>query len=168
MKLQCLVEQDLLDAIAANRWPDRVDPELRVHVDTCSLCRDVAVLAAVFLEDRDCAWAEASVPQASAVWWRAQIRAREEAARLAIRPIAVVQAVATICVFAASIALAPAASGWLREWIGTQVVSGWWSLPQDVSLSWILGTAAYMTVPLLAVGLWLVLAPVVVYLALDE
>lgn len=168
MKLQCHVEQDLLDAIATRRWPERADADLRVHVDACALCRDVAVLAAAFLEDRDCAWAEANVPQASAVWWRAQMRAREEAARLAARPIVIVQAVATLCVFAASAALAPAASGWIRQWIGTIVVSHWWSIPPDVSLSWILGTAAYMSIPLLAVGLWLVLAPVVVYLALDE
>ncbi len=67
-----------------------------------------------------------------------------------------------------SAALAPAASAWLRSWIGTLGVPGWWSLPQDLSLSWIIGTAAYMTLPLLAVGLWLVLAPLVVFLVLDD
>ena len=38
----------------------------------------------------------------------------------------------------------------------------------DVSFAWILSAAAYTTLPLLAVGIWVVLAPVVVYLALDE
>lgn len=166
--LHCDAEQDLLDAAAAGRWPDRAGAELRLHVATCPACQDVAVLAVAFLEDRDCAWAEAPVPAASAVWWRAQVRAREEAARLAARPILIVQVIATVCVFVASAALAPAASSWMRGWIGTLGAPGWWSLPQDLSLSWMLGTAAYMTLPLLAVGLWLVLAPVVVFLVLDD
>ena len=48
-----------------------------------------AAIAGAFFEDRDCAQAEAVVPSSSAVWWRAQIRAREEAARVATRPDAV-------------------------------------------------------------------------------
>jgi len=168
MTIQCSFEQDLLDAISSSRWPACVDADLRSHVAACSLCGDVALLAAALQEDRDAAWAEAPVPPASAVWWRAQVRAREEAARLAARPIAVIQAVAAVCVFAASVALAPAASAWVREWIGGLGAAPWWSVPPDVSLTWILGTAAYTTLPILAVGLWLVLAPVLVYLALDE
>jgi hypothetical protein len=108
------------------------------------------------------------VPPASAVWWRAQIRAREESARLAARPIAVVQAVATICVAVVSLAAAPTASTWVRQVITALGATTWWSMPADVSVSWVLGAAAYTTLPLLAVGMWLVLAPVVVYLALDE
>ena len=74
-------EQELLDAVTARRWPDRADASLREHVAGCGLCSDVAEIAGAFFEDRDCAQAEAVVPSASAVWWRAQIRAREEAAR---------------------------------------------------------------------------------------
>lgn len=168
MKLQCPFEQDLLDALAANRWPARAEAGLREHVAECTICSDVAEIACAFFEDRDCARAEAAVPSASGVWWRSQIRAREESARLAARPIAIVQAVATICVAAASIAAAPAASTWVRQMIAALGATSWWSLPGDVSLSWILGAAAYTTIPLLAVGVWIILAPVVVYLVLDE
>ena len=37
------------------------------------VCADVAEIAAAFFEDRELARAEAVVPAASAVWWRAQI-----------------------------------------------------------------------------------------------
>jgi hypothetical protein len=168
VKLQCQFEQDLLDAIATNRWPERADAALRAHVGACQICGDVAEIARAFFDDREAAAAEAAVPSASGIWWRAQIRAREESARLAARPIALVQAAATICVAAASIAAAPAASTWVREIITTLGATSWWSVPRDVSLSWILGAAAYTTLPLLAAGVWIVLAPVVVYLALDE
>ena len=69
---------------------------LREHVAGCGLCSDVAEIAGAFFEDRDCARAEAVVPSASAVWWRAQIRAREEAARLAVAPAADRPGIATI------------------------------------------------------------------------
>ncbi|MGH9371692.1 MAG: hypothetical protein ACRD15_09195 [Vicinamibacterales bacterium] len=168
MTLQCQFEEDLLDALAANRWPERSEPALRQHVSACAICTDVAEIASAFFEDRDVARTEAPVPSASGVWWRAQIRAREESARMAARPIAVVQAAATVCAAAVSIAAAPAASTWIRDAIAAFGATGWWSVPRDVTLAWILSTAAYTTLPLLAVGVWVVLAPVVVYLALDE
>jgi hypothetical protein len=168
MKLHCHLEADLLDALATNRWPDRADAALRDHVSSCAICSDVAEIAAAFFEDREVARAEAPVPSASAVWWRAQVRAREESARLAARPIAVVQAAATVCVAAVSIAAAPTASEWVRATVAALGATAWWPAPRDVTLTWVLGAAAYTTLPLLAVGMWVVLAPVVVYLALDD
>lgn len=167
MKFQCEHEQDLLDAIAARRWPARADATLRAHVESCRSCLDVAAVAMAFLDDRDQP-ADAAVPHASVVWWKAQIRARDEATRLAARPFLLVQIVATISAAAASLAVAPTATTWIRALLSTLGGSDWWSLPQNLSLSWIVGAAAYTTLPLLAVGVWIVLAPVVVYLALDE
>jgi hypothetical protein len=168
VRTDCPVEQELLEAAAAGRWPDRADPGLQAHVADCPVCRDVAVLAVAFLEDRDAAWAEARVPAASLVWWRAQLRAREEAARLAGRPIVVAQTVAAVSVFLVSAALAPEAAAWLRGWIETFGVGDWRSIPDHLTLSWLLGTAAHMTLPVLAVGLWVVLAPLVVFLTLED
>jgi hypothetical protein len=102
------------------------------------------------------------------VWWRAQIRARAEAARVAARPLLIVQGIATAVAAALAIILAPAGSSWVRRGLADLGASAWWSLPADVSVSWALGAAAYTTVPLLVAGLWVILAPVVVYLALDE
>ena len=168
MKLQCPFEQELLDAVAARRWPDRAEAALRSHVAGCAICADVAEVAAAFFEDRDCARAEAVVPAASAVWWRAQIRAREEAARVALRPLLIVQVVATICAALGAIALAPTASTGIRAALAAIGGTEWLALPRDVSFSWLLGAAAYTTLPLIAACLWVVVAPVVVYLALDE
>ena len=168
MKFECAREQDLLDAVGANRWPHRVDDGLREHVASCSICSDVVEIAVAFLQDRECAHTEAHVPPAAAVWWKAQMRAREEATRIAARPIVLVQAIATVCAAIASVLVAPAASAWVRGLITSLGAADWWSLPGDVSFSWVLSAAAYTTLPLLAVGIWIVLAPVVVYLALDE
>ena len=168
MKLECPREQELLDAVSANRWPERADAGLREHVSACGICSDVVEMAEAFLHERESASTEVQVPPATVVWWKAQVRAREEAARLAARPIVLVQAIATMCAAIASILVAPAASAWVRSLITSLGAAEWWSLPSDVSFSWILSAAAYTTLPLLAVGIWIVLAPVVVYLALDE
>jgi hypothetical protein len=168
VKLQCPFEQELMDAIAARRWPDRADQALRDHAAACRLCSDVADIAGAFFDDRECARAEAVVPSSSAVWWRAQIRAREDAARLAARPLLIVQAVATVVAAVVAIVLAPAASTWIRSALAAVGAAEFWTVPRDVSLSWVLSAAAYTTLPLIVVGVWVVLAPVVVYLALDE
>ena len=168
MKLQCQFEQELLDSVAANRWPGKTDAALREHVAGCELCTDVAKIAGAFLDDRECARVEAAVPSASGVWWRAQIRAREEAARTATRPLLVVQAIATITAAIVALALAPAASTWVRGSLAGLGGAELWYLPGTIDLTWMLSAAVYTTLPLLAVGVWVVLAPVVVYLALDE
>ena len=93
MRTECAREQDVLDAVAAGRW----DAELRAHIESCAICQDVRTVFAAMSEERDAAWEETSVPPASVVWWRAQIRAREEATRAASRPIAMAQAVAITC-----------------------------------------------------------------------
>jgi hypothetical protein len=167
MMLHCPSEQDVLDAVAARRWPTRADDGLRAHVASCQICADAVEIALAFLDERDQTRGE-TVPPASSVWWRSQIRARQESARLAARPIALVQAGATVVVAGAAIAVAPAASALVRDLLAAFAASGWWPAPRDVNWSWILGATAYTTLPLLAAGLWIVLAPVVVFLALDD
>jgi hypothetical protein len=162
----CGHEADVLDAVAARRWPERADAALRDHAAACGVCADAAEIALAFRQDRE-ADAPAAVPPSSVVWWKAQVRAREDSARLALRPIVLVQTAATMTAAAASLALAPAAAAWVRNGL-TSLGGGWSSVPESLGLSWVLSAAAYTTLPLLAVGAWVVLAPVVVYLALDE
>ena len=168
MKLQCQFEQDLLDAITARRWPDRADTPLRDHVSRCGVCSDIAEVAGAFFEDRDCARLEGALPSSSAIWWRSQIRAREEAARLAVRPMVIFQIGATIAAAVLAVLIAPSASTWVRESFSALGITDWSVIPRDFSLSWILRTTAYTTLPLIAAGVWVVLAPVLVYLALDD
>ena len=168
MTHHCEFEAVLLETIAARRWPERAEAALRSHVDGCIACSDVAQIAAAFLEDQDAARSEAAVPPASAVWWRAQMRAREEAIRAAARPLVVVQGAATVVAAVIAIALAPAGALFVRRAVASLAAMEWWARPADASLTWVLSTAAYTTLPLLVAGLWVILAPVVVYLALDE
>ena len=164
----CTHEADLLDALAARRWPDRADPALQAHVRACGTCADVAVVASAFFEDRHAWRDDGPLPPASTVWWRSQLRAREEAARRASRPMVAVQIAATACAAIASVLAAPSASAWLGRLLDAATRHAAWPAQGDPAIAWVLGAAAYTTFPLVAIGMWIVLAPVIVYLVLDE
>src|SRR5687768_7755123 len=102
----CPFESEVLDAIASRRWPERADADLRAHVASCAGCKDLAAVAGTLLYEEEAAYAEARVPAAASVWHRAQLRAREEAARAATRPIGFVQGMGFACAIAAAIAAA--------------------------------------------------------------
>ena len=89
---ECARETDVVDAVTSGRWPERADAGLRAHVAGCAICADVAEVARALQDDHDAAWRDARVPSAGRVWWRAEMRARQEAARKAAQPMAFVQA----------------------------------------------------------------------------
>ena len=102
---ECTREQDVLDAVAAGRWPDRSDEALRAHVAVCAICTDVVDVARAFRDDYDDAWRHARVPPSGRVWWRAEMRARQDAAQRAAQPITVVQGIAGACATGILVAL---------------------------------------------------------------
>jgi len=90
--------------------------------------------------------AEANVPSAGQVWWRAQVRARAEAAEAAARPLFVAQALACAAVVGLLVALVT----WLWPAGGWHFVA---TAPSELSLTtWV------------AIGAWVVIAPVALYL----
>ncbi len=111
MTCECDREQDVLDALSAGRWPARCDEDLRAHVSACGICHDLVDVATALADDRDATWRDARVPSAGVVWWRAQLRAREDAARAAGRPVAFIQGVAASVAVWLAIALFRAMPG---------------------------------------------------------
>ena len=113
MRVECAREQDVLDAIAARRWPDRCDAELRDHVAACSICADVIDVVGPLTDSHDEIWQGIQVPSSGTVWWRAQLRAQQEAARKASRPITVVQGVAAVAALVVIVVAAYTIAPWL-------------------------------------------------------
>lgn len=92
----CRYEEALLERLAKDQVVR--DDGLHQHLLGCAACRDVVELSAAFRAGEREACAEAAVPTASQVWWRARVRARLEAAHVANRPINVAQGVAAAVV----------------------------------------------------------------------
>jgi hypothetical protein len=154
---ECPRESEILDEIAAGRWPAEAPASLTSHTASCPVCADLA-LAASALHDDEAAASQVplALPSAGQVWWRAELRARHEAARLAQRPLLAVQVVAAVVVLAALV------TG-VRSLVPD--VWAWVSRTASVARTGSLATIEPLTLALvLAVGLWLVLGPIAVYM----
>jgi hypothetical protein len=167
MRIDCEREPDVLDALAAQRWPERCDDELRVHVQACPICLDLVQVASALLEDHDTTYHDAPVPPSGIVWWRAQLRAREEDARAAARPIAFIQGVAvSVAVWLVVTVLRAVPASTIAAWKAGAV-----ALVPRVSVPVPDLAAVAAAVPagvLLLVGAMLLLAPLAIYFAVAE
>lgn len=89
----CEKEQAIVEATQFGRWDD----ELASHAAKCPVCRD-AVMVAHFLQELDeSGKAEARLPGAASVWWKAQLLARRAAAKRAAEPITIIERLAYAC-----------------------------------------------------------------------
>jgi hypothetical protein len=165
--LSCVHERDVLDLVAIGQWPSRADETLRAHVATCATCAEVAAVAAAVREwaDETDASEPVKVPDASVVWYRAQVRAREEATRRASRPVLVAQLVALVAVVLAAVWIGPelSLSVSMPEMPVMPDLSGWWpTLPSQEQFGW-LGWAAVA-----AVGASILLGSLALLLTADK
>ena len=160
---ECLREADVIDAIASHRWPERAGDELRAHVASCEVCADVAEVASAMRVDFDAALTDAvALPPAHLVWLRAQARARSAAAREAARPIAVMQALG----LASAAGVISLAIGFVAYWVWAR--SDWLLTMPAIDPIGLDSMGFAIRGTLLAIGLWLVLAPVAVYLVASD
>jgi hypothetical protein len=169
MATECSREQDVLDAVTAGRWPRRCDAELRSHVDGCGICQDVAAVFAAIADERDAAEHDVIVPPSNLVWWRSQIRAREEAAAAAARPIAVAQIVAVACLIGAALSLAPFALATMKLAVGSTASVAAWFAPRAAAVINAFTMVTGMAQPILPfAAASILLMPILLYYVLRE
>jgi hypothetical protein len=82
----CEQEPRVLEAATSGRW----EPGLRQHLEQCPACAEVALVAS-FMKEAEADPAEARLPDAELVWWKAQLKARRAATEKATRPIAMAE-----------------------------------------------------------------------------
>ncbi len=163
---QCSREAEVIRAAWGEGGRAPLHDELAAHLADCPACAQTAALARLFHDERELLVAAAHPPSAGAVWWRSQRRAREEAARKAARPIALVHGVALGCAAAAAAAVAAYGVNGVREVVGRfdGLASRWQAAVPSVPGGPV--TLPHVAVLMLAVAL--ILAPVAIYLALSE
>ena len=160
---ECAHEREVLDLVLADRWPDRTDADTIAHVADCDVCADVVSVALAMREVQALEPVDvAPVPDATLVWWRAQLRAHEDAGRKAARPIAMVQGVGIGIAGVAALSLGRTFWPWIREYAGgaSAAASG-----VAASTAAVVAAAPWLT---LAIVVSLVAAPVAVYFALGR
>jgi ABC-type enterobactin transport system permease subunit len=166
--IECEFERDVHEAVAAGRWPTRVEPELRAHAQQCEICQDAVIVARAFAES-DLATTRRALPEASLVWWRAQARAKADAARQATRPITVAQAIAFAAIVGFAGALLGASSPWLQTLLHWGAGAFKQVIPESGGISGSL-EALFLehTATTLAAMAGIVITPIAVYLAVRE
>ncbi|HEX5071196.1 MAG TPA: hypothetical protein VFV78_13345 [Vicinamibacterales bacterium] len=170
-QISCTHEDDVLMLVTTGQWPDRADAGLRAHVAACPVCADLALIAQA-VEDERARPVDVALPGAGTVWWRAQLRSRQDAVRESGRPITIAHGM----LLAAAGGVAGAVFGATTDWfqrglrIGRDVmVSAFSNVRLPVPTAEAAGTwlAAYGTT--LAVGgLIVVAATAVMVWALKE
>lgn len=167
----CEQEAAVLEAVESGRWPQACDAELRAHVSRCSTCADVLLVAQTLQRENQWARAEVALPAAGLVWWKAQMRARREAAERAAEPIAMVEKAAGIFGVISLVALAVWRWDLVTEWLSWLA-----DLPHSTAFdpdglwnSSFLGTTQnFGFLAILSAGACLLLASVVLYCALSK
>jgi len=109
--------------------------------------------------DHETVWQEANIPSSGQAWWRAEMRARQEAIRQASRPIAIAQGAALLVVLSVTVVIGWLGWTWIRQ------------TPPTFDLSAV--SAQTLTSPLalsLVVALFAlaVITPVALYLVLSD
>jgi hypothetical protein len=160
---ECPRESEVFEAVAFNRVDD-----VRDHLAACAICAEIAKVAGALREDHAEACREAQLPAAGAVWWRATVRARAEAARTAAQPITILQGIAGACGvgFAAALAtLAWRSVNWFRRF--DDVIVRLDERRDDIAAASALLLQHGLPI-MLALAACLVIAPVALYLTLGD
>jgi len=159
----CPREAELWEAITAGRWPDATNTDLWAHVNACATCRDVALVSSSLSIEGSAARREAAPPSAAIVWWRAQMRARQEAALAAERPMTIFQGLAA----AVALGLCVALAGWALPWMHTPLA--WIAGLRDAAglsaadVAAVDLTSRWIVLPLVLIAISLICAPIAVY-----
>jgi hypothetical protein len=165
MTRECLRAADVLAAMTAGPEPGLSNEELRLHADTCESCREMVTVVSALRGERDRVRRTTTVPSAGLVWWRAQLRQRQQAALTATAPVTAVHAAAIVAVVALVVVLVSS----VAPFVGMPSLSGF--VPSLASLAEA-SQALSTQFPLLRYGVmlgataWLILGPVALYFAL--
>jgi predicted anti-sigma-YlaC factor YlaD len=139
---RCMREDELLDALE-RRF---VGAELASHVASCASCHELHSVAGALLDDRAQAMLEAPVPSAGTMWWRLQLRRRQDAQLAARRSLLIGQAATVLIALSLLIAI-----------FGSDLASG---VRQAVG-------AVRMSTPMLVIAAsWLLAAPIAGWVAI--
>jgi len=85
----CSREKELQAALRQGYWPQASDPGLRAHVQECRDCQELVLVTEVLQKAKSEGQRAAPDTSSSLLWWRAQLRRRNEAIRRVSEPLAI-------------------------------------------------------------------------------
>lgn len=101
----------------------------------CPTCGPLVALAEQIRREFEHTQTHARVPTPEIVWWRAQMRAREEAARTAARPIVFTQALAVAALIGLLVSVLGRLTLPVMTWSGFQLQTGLPLMPIAIAMA---------------------------------
>lgn len=89
----CSSEKELEATLRQGRWPHACDPDLRAHVDACRDCQELVLVTHTLQKAKSNGEQLAQLRSPGLLWWRAQLRRRNEAIKSITEPVALAQKV---------------------------------------------------------------------------
>jgi nicotinamide riboside transporter PnuC len=163
----CPHEAEVKAVLRRGHWPDACEPDLRKHVETCDRCASQLLVLHAFQSARAQAVQVARIDHPGLLWWRAQLRRRNDALQRVARPTTTAQIFALCVSLLTAVALFASLLRKGLDW------SSWLPEPSTLShfdaLSFLAAVKADWGLMLLLTGFGTVvlLSAVVVYLASD-
>ncbi len=94
--VSCTCEKEIRELVESGQWPLAAPQELRDHATSCRTCADLVLVASAFQRARVATVAAAKPVSAGAIWWRAQLRSRQQAFERIQRPLVGAQVFALV------------------------------------------------------------------------
>jgi hypothetical protein len=112
---QCEKEARVIKSVRTGFW----DGELRRHLANCLACSEAALAACVLNEMRAVDEAEARIPDAGLMWWKAQLRVKRAAGEKATQPINLVEWLAYGWAIICAVGVCVWQRHAIREWLAS-------------------------------------------------
>jgi hypothetical protein len=160
----CPHEAEVQAILRQGHWPQACDPELREHIETCRTCGEQLLVLHAFHTARAQSMQAARIDHPNLLWWRAQLRRRNEALQRVSRPITTAQVFAFCISILAAAALLRKGFSWSSWFPQSSTASHFDALSFFTSIEADWGLFLLLT----GLGTVLLLSAVVVYLASDR
>lgn len=97
----CTSEKELEATLRQGRWPHACDPDLRAHVEACRDCQELVLVTRALQKAKSNGEQLARPRSPGLLWWRAQLRRRNEAIQNVTEPLALAEKVGLFGLLAA-------------------------------------------------------------------
>lgn len=146
----CSRTTEVQKLLRLGHWPHAAGAELAEHVRACRRCSEQVLLTQAFGAVKASAMNEARVEPPALVWWRAQLRRKNEVVRRVERPMRA-QMLVVLAVVCVGLGLAFRLSGGTNAWrswmsAGAGSLGLGLVIASAVALAMMAGLAVYLTV----------------------